>query len=413
MSVCKLARVSGALLAVFLGQFSSEAAAKDVLRLHPPDTHQLDFPAVSRIVEEETGLRLEADPSNEQGDDPLASLFDGSADLAIVENTRPFQPGVRTVLPLYRSVLHFAARQGLKSSDFAEEKRLPRVQIVNESHTGRLVAELLFERAEVLPDTFEPWTVGNPGQPDFVLYLGPINPGNVSWVPEGFALISVSRFDAAGAEFYIDGISYLVPQLRPTRIPALTYRLPGNETGIDTLSVDMLLVAHQSTDASVIYALTQALLEQKARFAAADPALFRWLSSDFSDSDFAFPLHRGARQYLNRDEPGFLERYAEALNFIVYLSALSVTGLLGFGRWRARRRKDRIDSFYLRVLELRRESAFADPLEQLNKLEKIEEEAFAGLVAEKLSADDSFRIFTELAEGLRRELKVQVSGRAV
>jgi hypothetical protein len=173
----------------------------------------------------------------------------------------------------------------------------------------------------------------------------------------------------------------------------------------------MLLVADRDTDPRAIYALTQALLEQKARFAAVDPALFRWLRGDFSDTDFAFPLHRGARQYFSRDEPGFLERYAEALNFIVYLSALSVTGLIGFGRWRARRRKDRIDSFYLRVLALRKESAFSDPVEQLTVLESIEEEAFAGLVAEKLSADDSFRIFTELAEGLRAELKTRISAR--
>lgn len=403
----------GFLLSVALAQFSSSSLAANTLRLHPPDTHQLDFPALSLIVEEETGIRLEADPSNEQGDDPLASLLDGSADLAIVENTRRFEPGVRTVLPLYRSVLHLAARQGLRVTEFAGGERLPRVQIVNQSHTGRLVADLLFERAEVLPDQFEVWNTGDPGEPDLIIYLGPINPRWRGWLPEGFSLVSVSRFDAAGAEFYIDGISYLVPQLQPTRIPALTYRMPGNEEGIDTLAVDMLLVTNRDTDSRAIYALTQALLEQKARFAAVDPALFRWLRSDFSDTDFAFPLHRGARQYFSRDEPGFLERYAEALNFIVYLSALSVTGLIGFGRWRARRRKDRIDSFYLRVLALRRESAFADPVEQLSVLENIEEEAFAGLVAEKLSADDSFRIFAELAEGLRAELKNRINARGI
>jgi DNA-binding transcriptional LysR family regulator len=200
----------GFLLSVALAQFSSSSLAANTLRLHPPDTHQLDFPALSLIVEEETGIRLEADPSNEPGDDPLASLLDGSADLAIVENTRRFEPGVRTVLPLYRSVLHLAARQGFSVAEFADGERLPRVQIVNQSPTGRLVADLLFERAEVLPDHFESWSTGDPGQPDLVIYLGPINPRNLGWLPSGFSLVSVARLDAAGAEFYIDGASAIL-----------------------------------------------------------------------------------------------------------------------------------------------------------------------------------------------------------
>jgi len=161
-----------------------------------------------------------------------------------------------------------------------------------------------------------------------------------------------------------------------------------------------------------IYELTRVLIEQKPRFASVEPALFRWLSADFNAGDLTFPLHSGARQYFERDKPGFLERYADSLNFLVYLVVLLFSGAIAFGRWRARGRKDRIDGFYVRVRELRRAVAFDDPKRLMSELEKIEDDAFAGLIAERLAADDSFRIFTELAEGLRAELKDQISLRA-
>lgn len=393
-----------ALLAGTLG-FTACAQAERTLFLHPPNSTQLNFPALSRIVEQEAGLYLKADPSDDPGDDPLLSILDRSADLAIVENTRTFTDGVRTVLPLYEGVVHFSARKGFDPAEFRDADRQLRVEIVNNSHTAALMARLIAERSEELSGDFLRWREGDPGQPDLQFYVGPINPQNTDWFREGFALIPLGRMDAAGAEFYIDGIQFLVPQLRAARIPALTYNLPGNEAGIDALAVDMLLVAHAQLRDETVYDLTATLLEEKARFVAVEPALFRWLRSEFDEHELAFPLHRGARQYFERDEPGFLERYAETLNFLVYLTVLLLSGLLALGRWRARRRKDRIDGFYARVLDLRAHQGQRLPRELLEELEGVEREAFEALINERLAADDSFRIFTELVHGLRRDLE--------
>ena len=390
----------------------ASAVTIETFHLHPPDTQQLDFAALSEILQEETWITLVADPTNDDGDDPLDSVLDGSAELAIVENSRDFQSGIRTVLPLYRGVVHLAVASDLSLDSLFDEGRGPRIHVIHGSHAGKLVIDLLLQRAENLPWDYEFWMPGDAESPDIVVYVGPVNPGNVDWMPEDFRLVSVGHFDEGGGEFYLEGISYLVPQLQPTRIPARTYTLPGNEEGIDALAVDMLLVAHRDTDPDAIHDITRTLIEQKARFAAAEPALFRWLSADFNDTNFAFPLHSGSRRYFERDEPGFLERYAETLNFLTYLTALVITGIVALGRWRARRRKDRIDGFYLRVLELRGEVAFADASNSLAQLESIEREAFDALVAERLAADDSFRIFTELVNGLRRELRDRVEERS-
>jgi hypothetical protein len=373
--------------------------------MHPPVIRHVDVQALSGILEDDANLRLARDLTIAPGDDPLASILDGSADLAIVDNTRPFEPGVRTVLNLYTAVVHLSFREDFDPAvALANGDRL-KVELLPDSHAGRLITDLVRERSPPDWPPVELWDPQSGVGPDMQIYLGPINPRNLSWFRPGFRLAELNALDSAGAEFYIEGIRFLVPQFSRTRIPALTYTLPGNEAGIDALSVDMLLVSHRRVKPPLIYALTKTLVEQKARFAAVEPDLFRWLNSSFDVDGLAFPLHPGARMYMERDEPGFLERYAETLNFLVYLTALLVTGTVGFGRWRARRRKDRVDAFYQRVIELRREARRHAPEATLEALEAIESDAFTSLMNERLAANDSFRIFMDLAEGLRRELK--------
>jgi hypothetical protein len=391
----------GALAALALLLVAAAAHGAD-LRLYGAMHAELDVPEFSAIVEQETGVRIvRVDP----GGDPLQALADDAADLAIVENTRPFTAGLRTVLPLYRAVVHMAVRDNIDWEQWAATGHTPRIEFLGAAHTGELVAGLLFERARDTLGDYVPWRAEDGGEPDFIFYVGPLLPQKTSWFRPGFRLASMDRIDSAGAEFYSEGISYLHPQLSPAKIPALTYSLPGNEAGIDALAVDMLLLTRRDASAARIYRIVEVLLEQKARFAAAEPQLFRWLDERFDPSQLNFPLHQGTRDYLAREEPGFLERYAETFNFIVYVVALTVTGLVGLGRWRNRVRKDRIDRFYVRLLAVRRRIGKEPAEVLLEKVDALEGEAFDLLTGERLAADDSFRIFMELVAGLRRELR--------
>ena len=373
--------------------------------MHPPLISAVDIQALSGILEDEAGILLRRDATIAPGDDPIASLLDGSADLAIVDNTRPFEPGLRVVLNLFTAVVHISVREDLNLEDVPETPRELTIELLPDSHAGRIITDLLRERTPPGRPPVKIWNPESSEGPDLQLYLGPIAPRNTSWFRPGFRLAALNALENPGAEFYLDGIRFLVPQFSQTRIPALTYTLPGNETAIDALAVDMLLVSHRRVRPLLIYSLTKTIVEQKARFAAIEPDLFRWLNSSFDLDLLAFPLHLGARMYIERDEPGFLERYAETLNFLVYLTALLVTGAVAFGRWRARRRKDRVDAFYQRVIDLRHKAREHTCEVTLEALEAIEADAFTALMEERLAADESFRIFMDLAEGLRRELK--------
>ncbi len=100
-----------------------------------------------------------------------------------------------------------------------------------------------------------------------------------------------------------------------------------------------------------------------------------------------------------------MERYAETINLLVYMAFLLITGFIAFGRWRNHQKKDRIDVFYQRVFEIRDRIGQQSAEQLLAELDALEREAFDSLIREKLLADESFRIFTELLGRLRYDLQ--------
>ena len=98
---------------------------------------------------------------------------------------------------------------------------------------------------------------------------------------------------------------------------------------------------------------------------------------------------------------------------LVYVSFLMISAVLAFARWRDRVKKDRIDVFYARVLVIRDEPGKRTAEERLAELDALEREAFESLISEKLSANESFRIFTDLLRQTREEIYKAVPSRKV
>ena len=73
-----------------------------------------------------------------------------------------------------------------------------------------------------------------------------------------------------------------------------------------------------------------------------------------------------------------------------------------------RLRKNRIDEFYARVLELGRQAkATDDPAEHeriRDQIRALQAEAFDLLIDEKLAADESFRIFVTLSDDVLSDM---------
>jgi len=359
--------------------------------------------ALEPIFEQQSHLRLIRAEAN-TSKSGLELLANGEVDLALVENSSPFQTGVRAVLPVYKSVLHLLVREDADLSDPEQPLRGQTIYITNGSPAGTAFIRIIAERQRLQPDQYQIVTELESSDPDIIVYFGPINTRNPSWFVPGYRLYSMNYDDTERA-MSSRAIGYMMPQMQPKVIPARTYDLPGNEQSINTVAVDTLLATRKDLSENAIYELTRTLLEQKPRFTAVAPEIFSGLTEKFDPLSLNFPLHSGARRYLARDEPSALERYAESINLVVYLVFLVLTGFIGLARWNTYRKKDRIDGFYSKIMAIRMR-AVAEPREQLLfELQQLELEAFQSLIAEKLAADESFRIFIELLTRAMTELQ--------
>ena len=139
-----------------------------------------------------------------------------------------------------------------------------------------------------------------------------------------------------------------------------------------------------------------------------DPVLFDDLNDEFDAGDSTFVLHPGAQAFSQRDEPDIYERYSGVAEVLVTLIIGVVSGTYAVVQIYHRRRKNRIDEFYKKVMTVRdsitSESSMRDREAGVAKVRELQNNAFEMLVNEKLAADESFRIFVTLSNDIITEL---------
>lgn len=376
------------------------------LRMLGTEHRPFSVAALSAIIEEQSWVRL-TETEVAPGRYPLEALQSDEADLALVENSAAFTPGIRAVLPVFESVLHLAVRNDIDPAEMRKSDRVISFYVANRSAAGHTLVNLIAKRQGISSNRYTITDSFVEGETDLIVYFGPINPEDTGWMEPGFILMSLDNELNPTHKFYQAGISYNDPRLKPKTIPALTYALPGNEEALLSVAVDTLLVTRKEVPEPAIYELTRVFLEQKPRLVALDPHLFSGINASFDPLDLNFPLHKGSRAYLERDDPGFIERYAETISMVVYVIIVVISAFLAFSRWRDQQKKDQIDVFYEKVLAIRDGAADypVPPGPRLAALDALEREAFDSLIKEKLAANESFRIFTDLLATTRAEIR--------
>jgi hypothetical protein len=373
------------------------------MRMHLPGYRAFDLEGLQLVFSEQSPVELTIATEGSTLS-ALAAITSRTADLAIVENSAAFEAGVRVVLPMFRSVLHLAVREGFLPVDPKNPMHGATIYISDQSSAGHSFVDVFSRRSGLVAGDFTKVETLTPGQTDILIHFGPVSPDNMDWLPPGYRLASLNDELGRQTGFAEEGIGYVVPKMTPSVIPAGTYSVSGNEVPLKTIGVDTLLITHKDVPLPLVYMLTLTLLEQKPRLMAISPSLFSGINESFDPLDLSFPLHVGARRYLERDEPGLLERYAETINTLVYMAVLTATGFFAFARWRSRRSRDRIDSFYLRALGIQERIGGEASASLLAELIALEQEAFHSLLQNKLAADESFRIFTELISRVRADI---------
>ena len=405
-----MTKVSRILLLCVAVCLSACDSAPVELRMVAPSSN-LDSEIVNDLAESlNTGPDFRVQVSTEQhtGEVALDMLAAGDADIALVSNYLPFREEIAAIMPVYPSVLHIAYHEGRDPSSGRTLLSQATVFAGTEGSASRLMFERIADRLGLTGDDFayvEPVDGLAASQPDVAIIFAPISPQRREDLA-GYRLYSLGTPADVGTGSVVDAATLLNRPLRPFVIPASTYGA-SNADPIVTIAVDKMLVVRQDLDPAIVYDLIYAVQRARPALSAKRAGVFEQISADFDASNSTFVLHAGAQNYLRRDEPTVYERYSGVAEVVVTLMIGIISASFAVYRILQVRRKNRIDEFYSAALVIRdrlSESATeAEKRKAVQDIRELQKTAFEQLVDEKLSADDSFRIFITLSNDILRQ----------
>ena len=135
------------------------------------------------------------------------------------------------------------------------------------------------------------------------------------------------------------------------------------------------------------------------------------MSADFDPRKLNFTIHSGSKDFLERYNPSFFEKYADVFSAVVTVIVAIASSFYTFTQWQKSRKKNKIDTFYKELLAYRARIVPMETAEELNALQKalkqLQEETINLVVREKLMADESFSIFLNLSKIVMEEIQVR------
>ena len=190
------------------------------------------------------------------------------------------------------------------------------------------------------------------------------------------------------------------PFTKPAYIPAKSYPVsPGKglpQSPVPTIGTRVILACRANLAESHVLELTRSLAEGRTILASTEPLLAQITPID-DKSDIQFPLHEGARQYYERDEPSFLQNWSEPIALLLSVLAIAWGIAVAIRELLLKRRKESLDVYFKQVDELTTELVEGVSVVRANEIAKdlhaIRRETTRKLIAEELAANESFVIF--------------------
>ncbi len=337
----------------------------------------------------------------------LDKVKSGEFDFLLHENYSPFtNDGITSAYLVYPRFLHLFYREDESPNSFKDLILGKSIYLEHTQSAESLILKDLMKFFSV-PDDAVTYTM-DMAQSDVVVQLSPTLPDSYLQSLSGFTLFSFDGIDKLGKGSQVEGISLKYHRLQPYVIPEGTYGT-FTKNPIVTLETDMVMLANESIGKIAVHDLIKTVLRNKQSFVSIDPVLYIGLDEVFDRSRLSYPLHDGARAYLDREEPGFLERYAELAGVGFSIIIALITGLISLSRSRVQRKKDRVDVFYKELMDIKNESGNTmDSVKaKIEHIKKSQNKAFDMLINEKLSANESFRIYMELSKETISELRLK------
>jgi TRAP transporter TAXI family solute receptor len=368
-----------------------------------------------------TAKVLETDGSAENME--LIGGADGGADFALVQSDTIPKSQTRLVASLYEEHLHL-----LIASEAEEEIRTirdlsgRRVSLGSAGSGSRQVASRVLAHFEIdvgedvamPPARVAEGFLSSEIDAAFILTAIP------SPVVQELSQDDLVRFlplgDAQEVGNEADALVLVHPSLHATTIPHSTYGvLP--ERPILTVGVTAQLVASRELDDSLVREATAAIFENRYRVGADTRrlAVAQRIRENYNPSASTIPYHRGAVAYYTRRQPPFFVEYAETMSLLLTVLVGLYSTYIAIREWTRRRRKNRIDAFYVEATRYFDDiqSASSESLAQRHSsLVELRRRAFNDLVEERLDANESFTILQDQIDSELRSIETLIRSRS-
>ena len=335
----------------------------------------------------------------------IDSLESGAIDMGLVENFVNYGEGIRTVVPVFPKILHIFYQKDLEATSVENIFYDRRVYIGRSGSASYDFMMQVFDFYSLDLSRIK-ITMNMPDAEVMAIFSIIMTPDELLQFKD-YKLYSLNDMENVAMGSDVEGIVLRYPRVRPYVIPRRTYGYLTKEP-IVTICTDMVYVVREGMQDVSVSDLIRALFANRDQFVHLNPSFYYGIIENFDRSHLSYPLHEGARAYLDRDEPGFLERYAELFGVIFTVIVALVSGIASFGNWRKQQKKDKIDVFYAHLMEIKNDlpniRSVKEAQAKIGEIKSEQNRAFKMLINEELSANESFRIYMELSKETIAEL---------
>lgn len=334
----------------------------------------------------------------------IESVLDHKYDITPVDNTldyRKSKKNIRTILPLFHEFMVVLSRHQLsrreidsllKKGDYLiltkEVEELDIYQRMMPKYSGDSTLNYRIEDHFNLEEDLKihELLLFFTGRENFEL-------GQMLFEDKAF-IYSLDDRELKGNGSFIEGFCRDYKKTTPYVLSRDAFGIVLDEP-IFTISVHELLVTTSDTPNQIVYDLIEAIHGHHI-IKIFDSSNNYSFEVNHEDINLSFPFHSGTINYMNREKPKFVERYATTmsfmLSFIVLLGGFIATLRAAFKR----RKKDRMDEYYKELLHIKENNGTIDTEDKRARLNALQKKVFELLIKEKLSANNEFLIFMRL-----------------
>ncbi len=340
-------------------------------------------------------------------DEIFEAVRSKTVDLGVVEEPNHPIPGIVTIAPLYPSVLHVLYNHSTKPTDFAQLLRQSNVYVGPLDGAARRLLSQLADDFDVAEDEYQlldnPWTV----IPDiYFIFGGLLSNGSIRQLSD-YRMFSFADPDDVTGGSVADAIALKHHHLKAFLLPKSTY-YTLNDEAVVTLSTRTVIIAHETFSANLAFDIASHLFNHAQEYSLNYPLVIEELNVGVNATGLMFPLHIGSKRFIDRDKPGFIERYIGIIGLFVTVFLALFSGLVALYRHKLNVRKDQIDYFYGKLLSIRDKIEKTTEDKGLKSLRReviiVQQEVLYLLIEKRISANTNVVAFLSLSNQIVNEL---------